>query len=213
MESDPIEPFNRAMHEFNYTIDGVILRPVASIYRGIMPETGREMVTNAIENLYTPVVFFNSVLQLDPENSFVAFWRFVINSTVGIGGVFDVASEAGLKMRPADLGQTFAVYGAESGAYVVLPIIGPSNVRDSLGRLGDALMNPFNHIDEGLSYAIWSATAVDQRSNNMELIDDVYKNSLDPYATFRSGYTQKRAADIKRAKTMRAKSQEKALNP
>lgn len=213
IDQDPLEPFNRGVYQFNYTLDGVILRPAASIYRGVVPEKGRELVSNFIENLYTPVVFANSLLQLDPENTFSSFWRFFLNTTVGIGGLFDVATEAGLKTRPADFGQTLAIYGADTGPYLVLPIIGPSNGRDAIGRIADALMNPFNHIDEGLSYSIWAATAINQRSNNMKLIDDVYNNSLDPYTTFRSGYTQKRAADIRRAKTAREKSQGKALNP
>jgi phospholipid-binding lipoprotein MlaA len=151
------------------------------------------------------------VLQTDPQNSFATLWRFIINSTVGIGGLFDVASEAGLKNRPADLGQTLGMYGAGPGPYLVLPIIGPSNARDAVGRLGDALMNPFNYVDQGFSLALWSTTAVDARSRNMKLLDDVYKNSIDPYATFRSGYTQKRAEDIRRGNLARSKALENAL--
>ncbi len=212
IDEDPLEPFNRAMHEFNYTIDGAILRPVAQIYRGVVPEKGRELVSNFLDNLYTPLVFANSVLQLDPDNSFASFWRFFLNTTAGIGGLFDVASEAGLKNRPADFGQTLAIYGVEPGPYVVLPIIGPCNGRDSVGRIGDAFMNPFNYVDTGVSIAMWTATAIDKRSTNMKLIDDVYSSSLDPYSTFRSGYTQKRAADIRRAKAARARSIDKAIN-
>jgi phospholipid-binding lipoprotein MlaA len=210
IDEDPLEPMNRFVFEFNKIVDNVLLRPITVVYRTIVPEPGREMVSNALVNLYTPVVFGNSVLQGDPQNSFATLWRFLINSTVGIGGAFDVASEAGLKNRPADFGQTLAMYGAEPGPYIVLPLIGPSNGRDAVGRLADAFMNPFNYIDEGFSYAMWGAGAVDARSNNMKLIDDVYKTSLDPYATFRSGYTQKRASDIRRAETERAKSLEKA---
>lgn len=208
--NDPMEGLNRAIFQFNYVVDGVALKPVTQIYRGVMPEKGQEMVSNAIDNLYTPLSVFNSILQGDPENAFASFWRFMINSTFGLAGAFDVASEIPLKNRTTDLGQTFAIYGAESGVYVVLPIIGPSNTRDSFGRLGDALMNPFNHIDEGLSLSLWAATAVDKRSENMKLIDDIYASSVDPYATFRSGFTQKRAADVKRAKEARKKSQEAA---
>jgi phospholipid-binding lipoprotein MlaA len=152
------------------------------------------------------------VLQTDPQNSFASFWRFTLNTTVGVGGLFDVASEAGLKYRQTDFGQTMAIYGADAGPYIVLPIIGPSNTRDGIGRVADAFMNPFNYVDQGpgLSIAMWSATAVDKRSTNMKLIDDIYRTSLDPYTTFRSGYTQKRNSDIRRAKAERAKSLEKA---
>ncbi len=212
MEQDPLESFNRAVHQLNYTVDGAILRPAAMIYRGIVPEKGRELVTNFLDNLYTPVVFANSVLQLDPENSFASFWKFTLNSTVGIGGIFNVAAETDLRVRHADFGQTLAVYGMDSGPYVVLPIIGPCNGRDTVGRIGDAFMNPFNYVDSGFSIAMWTATAIDKRSTNMKLLDDIYGSSLDPYATFRSGYTQKRVEDIRRAKAARARAIEKALN-
>ncbi len=211
IDADPFEPFNRLMHSINQAVDTLVLRPIAYVYREVVPDKGREMVSNAVENVYTPVVFANSVLQADPQNSFASFWSFVLNSTVGIGGLFDVASEAGLKYRSTDLGQTFAIYGADTGPYLVLPLIGPSNVRDAFGRLGDAFMNPFNYVDEGFSLALWSVTAVDARATHMKLIDDVYRDSLDPYATFRSGYTQKRASDIRKAKEARKKSLENAL--
>lgn len=208
---DPLEPLNRGVYRFNTTVDGVVLKPATMIYRGVVPEEGRTMVTHFLENLYSPVVFANSVLQADPQNSFTTLWRFLINTSFGIGGLFDVASEAGLKNRPADLGETFAFYGADTGPYIVLPIIGPSNTRDAFGRLGDAFMNPFNYVDTGTSIALWTATAIDARSNNTKLIDSVYETSLDPYATFRSGYMQKRASEIKRGKAARDKALENAL--
>lgn len=209
-ENDPFEPLNRGIYQFNYTVDGLVLKPVTSVYRGVMPEKGRLMVSNTLDNIYMPLTFFNSVLQGDPENSFTSLWSFLLNSTVGIGGLFDVASDAGLHPRRADLGQTFALYGAGTGPYVVIPIIGPSNTRDAFGRLGDAFMNPFNYVDTGASITLWTATAIDQRSRNTKLLDTVYGSSLDPYATFRSGYTQKRAEDIRRAKAARDKALEKA---
>jgi len=208
IDADPIEPVNRAIYQFNYTFDGLLLKPVTSMYRGVVPEQGRTAVSNVIDNLYTPVVFANSVLQGDPQNSFASFWRFALNTTFGIGGIFDFASAAGLKNRPADLGETFAMYGMGTGPYVVLPIIGPSNARDAFGRLGDAFMNPFNYGNNREIFALWTSTAIDARSRNMQVIDDIYSSSLDPYATFRSGYTQKRAADIQRAKVSRQKSLE-----
>jgi len=205
-DTDPLEPINRGIFWFNNMFDKVVLKPVTQAYRFVVPEKGRTMVDNAITNLYTPVVFANSVLQADPQNSFATLWRFVLNSTVGIGGVFDVASEAGLHNRPADLGETFAFYGAGTGPYVVLPVIGPSNLRDAIGRLGDAFMTPTNYAGPWIEYGVWGATAVNERSKNMQLIDDIFASSLDPYSTFRSGYTQKRVSDIRRAKTSRDKA-------
>lgn len=203
INDDPLEPLNRVIYRFNYTADGMILRPAALVYRGIVPEKGREMVGNALDNIYMPVVFANSVFQADPKNSFTSFWRFAVNTTFGIGGLFDVASETGLKPRNTDFGQTLAIYGVEPGPYIVLPIIGPSNGRDTIGHIADAFLNPFNYIDDGLSITIWSTLAVDRRASHMKLLDDIYNSSLDPYTTFRSGYTQHRAADIARARIAR----------
>ena len=210
LDADPLRGYNRAMFQVNRALDTVVLKPVAQGYRFVVPEKGRTMVSNAVANIYSPVVFGNSLLQGDVHNSFATFWRFFLNSTFGIGGLFDVASEAGLKNRTTDLGQTFAIYGAGPGAYVVLPLIGPSNVRDALGRVGDMFMNPVMYMDDGVAIAVAATTAVDMRSNNMKLIDDIYATSVDPYVTFKSGYTQKRAADVNRARIERQKSLEKA---
>lgn len=210
VDEDPLEPVNRAIFQFNYVFDGLLLKPVTQVYRGITPEKGQEIVSNFLDNLYTPLSFFNSLLQADPENSFKSLWAFILNSSVGVGGLFDAAGEVGLKYRTTDFGQTLAMWGFDRGAYVVLPIIGPSNTRDSVGRLADALMNPFNYVDDPWPYVMWGATAIDKRSENMQLIDDIYATSLDPYSTFRSGYLQKRESDVRRARESRKKSQEKA---
>ncbi|MDE3060010.1 MAG: VacJ family lipoprotein [Pseudomonadota bacterium] len=213
---DPLESVNRGIYQFNYAFDTYALRPVTVGYRFVVPEKGREMVSNFLENLYTPVVFINSVLQGDPQNSFSTLWRFLINSTMGIGGVFDVASEAGLKNRQADFGETMAFYGVGSGPFIELPVLGPSNVRDAFGRLGDAFMLPTNYATSNnvfsgntgdwIEYGTWVATAIDQRSRNMKLIDDIYSTSLDPYTTFKSAYTQHRVSKIRRDKASRDKA-------
>jgi phospholipid-binding lipoprotein MlaA len=212
LDKDPLEPLNRAIFEFNRTLDGMLIRPVTQAYRGVVPEQGREMVSNFLGNLYSPVVFANSVLQADPQNSFATLWRFILNSTLGVLGIFDFAGDVvGLHNRDADMGQTFAMYGADEGPYLVLPLIGPSNVRDGFGRLGDMFFVPTNYADSGwVSVAAYTAMVIDTRSNNMQVIDDVFKSSLDPYATFRSGYAQKRTSDIKRAKASRDAALEKA---
>lgn len=209
-DADPLSGYNHAMFEFNRVVDGVVLKPAAQIYRGVVPEEGRNAVTRALANLYSPVTFGNSVLQADAENAFATLFRFLINSTVGIGGLFDVAAEIPLKNRTTDFGQTLAVYGAGPGAYVVLPIIGPSNVRDTFGHIGDVFMQPWTYAnDTGLSLAIYGTTAVDARSQNMKLLDNIYSSSVDPYATFKSAFTQKRAADVNRTRIERRKALEK----
>jgi len=211
LDTDPLCGYNRAMFAFNEGFDKILLRPVTSGYRYVMPEEGRHMVSNFLDNLYTPVIFANSVLQGDPQNSFASLWRFILNSTLGGAGLFDFASASGLHNRPADFGETLAMYGVDSGPYVVLPILGPSNIRDGVGRLTDAFLTPTNYASNSVSYSIWGATAIDIRSRNMSLIDSIYKDSLDPYSTMKSLYEQKRAADIRKAKASRQKSLKKAL--
>ena len=210
-DNDPLEGFNRAMYSFNYGVDKVLLRPVSVGYNYVVPVQGRQMVSNALDNINSPVDFANSVFQLDGPNSLAVLWRFLINSTVGIAGLFDPASSIGLKARHADFGETFAFYGAETGPYLVLPLIGPSNVRDGLGRIPDYYLQPINWAvgnDDAWwpSVALAAAKGVDFRANNLDLIDNIYRDSVDPYATFRSGFMQKRKAEIRKAKASRDKS-------
>lgn len=212
IDSDPIEPLNRAIFQFNHTVDGVILKPIAQGYSEVVPERGRVMVSNLVSNVKEPVTFANSVLQLDAKNSFSTLWRFMINSSVGVGGLFDAASEVGLKNRDTGLGDTFAMYGADAGPYIIIPILGPSTVRDGLGRLGDTLMDPVSYTKNSVFYSVVAVKTIDARYHNLKLLDDVYKSSLDPYATIRSGYMQHRASEIKKAINERNKSLGSAKN-
>lgn len=213
VDYDPLEPMNRGFFTFNTYADQLVLRPVSSGYRYVVPAQGREMVSNFLSNVNAPVDFANSVFQADATNSFATLWRFLINSTFGIGGLFDAAEGVGLKARHADFGETLAFYGAEPGAYLVLPLIGPSNIRDGIGKGADAALQPINWYDEGASYVLAGAKGVDFRANNMELIDGFYRDSIDPYSAFRSAFVQKRAADLRKSKAARDKSIEKSMNP
>ncbi|NBX03948.1 MAG: VacJ family lipoprotein [Alphaproteobacteria bacterium] len=207
-DNDPLEPLNRGIFGFNRYADQLVVRPAASIYRGVVPEYGRTHISNALDNLYSPVYLGNSILQLDGSNSMAILWRFLINSTFGVAGLFDAAGEIGLKARDADFGETLAFYGADTGAYLVLPLLGPSNVRDGVGRVGDMLLNPVSYIDQGdgASLAQGAAMGLDFRARNMELIDGLYRDSVDPYAMFRSAFAQRRADHIRRGKIARDKS-------
>jgi phospholipid-binding lipoprotein MlaA len=136
-------------------------------------------------------------LQGDVENSFTTFWRFSLNSTIGIGGLFDIAKIAGLERRSEDLGQTFGKYGVKGGPYLMLPLMGPSNTRDLVGRVGDSFMDPYNYLVDDYGIAGRNVlNGIDSREQLLELIDDINENSLDPYATFRSLYSQRRADEI-----------------
>lgn len=196
--SDPFESVNRGIFSFNEFVDSILLKPVAQGYQAIVPEYGRERVSNVLRNLKMPVVFANSVLQGDPENAFSSLWSFTLNSTLGIAGIFDFAgTNTDLKVRKEDFGQTLGKWGVGSGSYVMLPILGPSSTRDTIGLVVDAVSDPFNWMDNEIVITRTVVSAIDARAENLELVDDVYKTSLDPYATFRSGYLQRRQTEIK----------------
>ena len=195
---DPIEGVNRPIHSFNKGFDTYLLRPVSKGYEYVVPKQGRKMVYNALENLESPVVFVNSVLQGDPQNSFVTFWRFVFNSTLGVAGLFDMATELGVPpRRNEDFGQTLGKWGVGQGGYLVLPILGPSSFRDAPAKVIDWFLNPFYYIFNGTeSFAIAVVDGVDTRTRYGTLIDNLYTDSLDPYVTFRSLYLQRRVAEV-----------------
>jgi len=209
VDSDPLEPLNRAIFQFNYVVDGLLIKPITLGYEALMPERGQTMVSNFVDNINEPVTFFNSILQADADNSFCTLWRFAINSTVGIGGMFDVASEVGLKNRKTGLGDTFAIYGADSGPYLMLPMLGPSNIRDGLGRLGDVFMDPISYTDDAVFYSVVGIKTIDSRHRNMKILDEIYNNSIDPYSSMRSIYNQHRKSEIKKSIKARNKSIDK----
>lgn len=195
---DPIEPVNRAIQGFNDVVDTILLHPVAVGYRNVVPQPARESVTHALQNLNEPVNAVNALLQGDTYHMFASIWRFVLNSTLGIGGLFDFAgTNAGLKYRKEDFGQTFGHYGSGPGPYIVLPIIGPSNLRDTFGLALDIAANPFTWgLEPAVNYVRAGATVVDTRERNLDFTDDVARTSFDPYATYRSAYTQYRVKQI-----------------
>ena len=203
---DPLEPFNRAMFSFNEVVDNLVLRPLAQGYRFIAPKPVRRGVSNFISNLSEPVVFVNSVLQADAQNAFTAFWRLMLNTFLGFGGFYDFAGTYGnLPHRSEDFGQTLGVWGVDNGPYLVLPIIGPTSGRDALGRVADGFMDPFNyyissgHVADNSNrwiYVRYGVTAITAREDVLDLTDQIYSTSFDPYATFRSAYIQRRKAQV-----------------
>ena len=195
-DNDPLEGLNRAIHDFNDVVDLIILDPLAETYDYILPEFAQTGVFNFLENIGAPVVFVNSLLQGDPQNVFVTFWRFVFNTTLGVGGVFDIATELGVPERQAeDFGQTLGVWGVGPGPYLVMPIFGPSSLRDAPGKIIDTIINPFTYgLKPAETVAINVTDAIDTRARLDRFIDQVNSSSLDSYATFRSLYFQRRQA-------------------
>ena len=198
-QSDPLEPFNRAMHSFNTVLDDLILDPLAELYQWIVPDFLAQAIHSALLNLTSPVIFANALLQGDLMHASDTFWRFFVNSSLGVAGLFDIATEAGMPAyRSEDFGQTMGVWGVDHGAYLVLPVLGPSSARDGLGRLADWLMDPFSWaFSDGEVLLRSGLRVVDTRVELDPVIDRVNETSLDSYATFRSLYLQRRAAEIR----------------
>lgn len=194
--NDPLETLNRGIFKFNEVVDFVLLKPVAKTYVFIVPEFGRDRVSNVLSNLGEPVNMINGFAQGNPERGFTSLWRFILNSTFGVFGMFDFAgTNTDLQHVQEDFGQTLGVWGVDSGAYLVLPLIGPSTTRDAPGLAVDALTNPFNYVEsDEFVYGRLAASVIDSRARNLDLIDEIYRNSVDPYATIRSAYLQRRAA-------------------
>ncbi|HET8611744.1 MAG TPA: MlaA family lipoprotein [Sphingomonas sp.] len=199
---DPYEGFNRAMWGFDQTLDKAVMKPVAKGYIAAVPSPVRQGLHNALQNVTEPFSFINAILQGKPKRALNTLGRFVINSTVGIGGLFDVAGKNGYKPAPEDLGQTFAVWGAKKSSYLVLPFFGPSTIRDGIGTLGAQWADPYRIlIRKELSF--WPAAGltafefVDARANLIDTgADTLLETSADPYAVVRSAYLQHRQAEI-----------------
>lgn len=202
-ERDPLEKFNRGVWGINRAADKVVIRPVTSVYRAVAPRPLRQGVSNFFANLTEPWSFVNNVLQGKIKRAGHNLKRFVVNTTIGIGGLFDPASRAGITPAREDLGQTLAHYGVNGGPYLVLPLLGPSTLRDGIGSGVAFFADPVSvAISQSqasgtakLSYRI--AQVVNARSELTESGGDAFlKSSLDPYAAARSAYLQRRRADI-----------------
>ena len=209
--NDPFERFNRVTFEFNNQLDRAFFKPLASAYLKI-PEEGRDSISNLIGHYQSPVSLANSVLQGQKKRSGDILGRFLVNSTIGIGGLFDPASYLGLPKIDEDFGQTLATWGVESGPYLVAPVFGPSNPRDLLGRGVDIFFDPLTYIFEGQNFRTQgtvirgAVTGIDQRAQVMEVLDDIQANSLDFYATIRSLSRQRRENEIHNGKAVPSKS-------
>ncbi len=200
-ENDPLELFNRFAFSFNLALDTFIFKPGAATYRFLLPVEVRDSVRNALRNLSTPVVLANDLLQGELERAETTLVRFLVNSTAGFLGLFDVAADWGYPYHDEDFGQTLAVHGVSEGFYLVLPIFGPSNPRDGIGILVDTFLDPLTYVArnndaEEYLFARTAIAGIDLRSRNIEALDDLKRDSIDFYARIRSLYRQSRANAI-----------------
>jgi len=199
--NDPAEPTMRAIFAFNQALDKAIVKPVAKAYREVAPEKVRLGVHNVLNNLRAPVIFLNDLMQGEFERALATLIRFLVNSTAGIFGLSDTAADLGIEFRDEDFGQTLATWNVPEGPYLMLPVFGPSNPRDAVGRVVDFFIDPLN-IWAGNTETDWvapaqtSAMAVDFRARHYETIEDLERSSLDFYAAVRSLYRQHRKDEI-----------------
>ena len=200
--SDPLEKTNRKIFKFNNAVDHAVINPIIRGYRDVAPPPVRTGLRNFLRNLKSPTTFANKLLQGDFSGAGDVVIRALVNTTVGIGGLIDVAGHHGIKYEPEDFGQTMAVWGVPNGPYLVVPILGPSSLRDYAGYFVDAYADPLriylhNIHEDGWYYAKLGADYLDLRDSVMDVLADLEKSSIDYYAAVRSTYYQRRQAMIR----------------
>ena len=200
---DPYERFNRGMWAFNDAADTVVIKPATTVYRTVTPVPARRGISRVFSNLGEPLNFVNNLLQGKPKRAINSLGRFVVNSTIGVGGLADHATDLGIKAAPEDFGQTFARYGAKNSPYLVLPLLGPSTVRDGIGTAVQFAIDPTQAglkevgVSQTGRYVVTGTRVIDTRSQLIDTgVDALLKSSADPYATARSAYFQRRSAQI-----------------
>ena len=193
---DPWEKYNRKMHRFNMAVDRGVARPLARAYSKVVPRPVRLGVSNFFNNLGQPVSILNALLQGKPKQAAQALGRFALNTTLGIGGLFDPASDAKLPNRSEDFGQTLGVWGWKRSRYVELPFFGPRTVRDSFGALGDAPLSPLRHVErDRIRIPLQGLQLVDVRAQLLPL-DSLRDGAEDEYALVRDSWSQRRDYQI-----------------
>jgi phospholipid-binding lipoprotein MlaA len=198
--ADPLEPLNRGVSSFNDGLDRAILKPVATAYVAITPSIARAGVSNFFGNLQDAWTFVNSVLQLRPQKAAESFMRFMVNTGLGFGGLFDIASEAGIEKHNEDLGKTLGRWGVPAGPYIVLPLFGPSTLRDALTITAEAKFDPVGQIDPvRVRNSATTLRLVNTRAKYLRLGNMLDDAALDKYSFTRDAFLAKRNADVARS--------------
>ena len=219
VDFDPLEPVNRVFYAINRPIDRFLMRPAALVYTAVIPEPARDGARNAIHNLFSPVGVLNDMLQLRPRRALRATARILINTTLGVGGLFDIAKRKPFKIPEHDNGfaDTLGYYGFKPGPYIYLPLLGPTTTRDIAGTVGDYFSQPrvlgfITHPSSKKSIftrklklgqygtIITIVNGLDERSRADDDLERIRKQSVDPYATLRTYYLQNRAGEIAKLK-------------
>jgi phospholipid-binding lipoprotein MlaA len=197
---DPFERLNRLLYRSNKRLDHAVIRPLAMGYQAVVPKPARRGIRNVLDNLGEPLTFVNDVLQLHPKRAGTTFARFTLNSTLGVGGLFDVATPMKLPVHYEDFGQTLGRWGVGPGPYLFIPLVGPSNLRDGFGRIADWQVTPLAipswQVTDTERLGVTALDAIDTRATLDPQITATEKTATDDYATVRSAYEQNRASEI-----------------
>ena len=198
--NDPLEPMNRVFFDVNDFLDRLLIRPLTELYRFAIPDYVRERIANVLGNMGEPVIFANNMLQGEASNAGTTAGRFLVNTTVGVAGIFEVAEGWDLPKQHGDFGQTLSTWGINGGPYLVLPLFGPSNFRDTIGLGVDMVTSPWQYLaamgghgmENRVTYSQFAADGLTRRDQNIEGYDALRSGSLDFYAEMRSVYRQYR---------------------
>ena len=211
LPDDPLEGFNRISFGFSWAVDKVIIRPVAMTYRHVVPKPARDGARNALNNIGEPLVFANDLLQLKPKRALLTLGRFIINSTIGVLGLFDIAKRKpfNLPHRANSFGDTLGYYGVGPGPYIYIPIFGPTTLRDAADNAQGFVWpgpvgSPFDRNDYSITTSI--VDGIDERERNDDEINAMFRDSIDKYASFRANYLQDRQGEIEVLKAEEGKA-------
>lgn len=203
---DPFENYNRKVYEFNTAFEKKILMPMAKTYNKITPKPLNKALLNFVNNINEPITFVHDVLQGEGERAAETFYRFMVNSVIGVFGIFDVAGKMGVKKHYEDFGQTLGVWGMESGSFIMLPFMGPSSTRDTFGKVIDFFINPLylfldyqedeNNIESWVSYTLVFTDIFIRYADKVELIESLQETSIDPYSNMKNIYFENRKLKI-----------------
>jgi phospholipid-binding lipoprotein MlaA len=196
---DPFEGMNRGIFAFNLVFDDYLLRPIAWTYSQVMPERAKTAVNHFLRNLGSPARFANDGMQGAVGDAGNTLMRFLINTTFGVGGLFEVAEDWGFPYKPSDFGTTLHSYGVNAGPYIMIPILGPSTMRDGTGLIVDMALDPFSWLaDTPVNGGLLGGRVLTTRERLLNPLDDMRKSSLDYYATLRSLVYQDRASELRK---------------
>jgi phospholipid-binding lipoprotein MlaA len=208
---DPWERMNRTTYRFNDALDRAIAKPVARGYRKVTPRFVQTGISNFLDNLESPVVMVNDLLQGQFKALASDTGRLLMNTTLGIGGLLDPATAAGLEKNDRDFGQTLGKWGLKTGPYLVIPFLGPSDVRDAVGKVGDVYSDPRHYIrNNWVSWGLWGVGALDTRARLLD-VEGALAGAYDPYAFIRSAYLQRRAFKVHGGQVTGEEDQEQRL--